>query len=256
MTKKGYKLFDLVLLTVIGIVIECILVFAGNQFKFMVQGFSISFALLFALIGMFRWHAFGVMPGIGAGLAGMFMQNSFIKDAYTLPSIVGYVLGVVSTALLVFYLKKISKTKIKENFLYLVLYSVLGYICYIAVYGIVWALLDKNIGIDSTVSILVTRNLLNLLMSSVVLIIANKQRDFLVDMDEYLIKLKSIPESARLRKEINEDDDQSLMSEVVGSKDINDIALLDGGTLSEEELIKLNKTFKEKEGDNYGTRKS
>ena len=93
-------------------------------------------------------------------------------------------------------------------------------------------------------------------MSSVVLIIANKQRDFLVDMDEYLIKLKSIPESARLRKEINEDDDQSLMSEVVGSKDINDIALLDGGTLSEEELIKLNKTFKEKEGDNYGTRKS
>ena len=100
------------------------------------------------------------------------------------------------------------------------------------------------------------RNLINMVMSAIVIFIANKQRYFLVDMNDYLIYMNTVPDSIRIRKEIHEDKSQSLLSEVVSSDEINDIALLDGGMMSEEELILLNKTFKDKEGDkNHGTTK-
>lgn len=256
MTKKSYKLFDLTLLTVIAIIIEGILVFTSNQVKFMVEGFSVSFVVLFSLIGMFRWNVLGVVPGIGAAIVGMIFQNSFVKDAYSPISMIGCIVGILSNLLLVLYLKKVTKTKIKENFILLIIYAVSGYCLFILFYSLTWGLFDRNLSLKNVFNLVLSRNLLNLFMSTIVLLIANKVKDFLVDMDEYLIRLKSVPESARIRKEINEDNGQSLISEVVSSKEINDIALLDGGTLSEEQLIELNKTFKEKEGDNYGTRKS
>lgn len=256
MTKKSYKLFDLTLLTVIAIIIEGILVFTSNQVKFMVEGFSISFVVLFSLIGMFRWNVLGVFPGIGAAIVGMIFQNSFVKNTYSPISMIGCIVGILSNLLLVLYLKKVTKTKIKENFILLIIYAVSGYCLFILFYSLTWGLFDRNLSLKNVFNLVLSRNLLNLFMSTIVLLIANKVKDFLVDMDEYLIRLKSVPESARIRKEINEDNGQSLISEVVSSKEINDIALLDGGTLSEEQLIELNKTFKEKEGDNYGTRKS
>lgn len=256
MSKQGYKFFDLAMLTVIAFIIEAILVYASNQVKFMAEGFSVSFAILFSLIGMFRWDLLGVVPGIVATIGGIVIQNSFNNGAYDFVSTLANIVGVLSTMVLVIYLKKFTKSKIKENILYLILYSIIGYALYISFTSLVWGVFSKDVSIIETFKIMVTRNLLNLLMSSIVLVIANKQKDFLVDMNEYLIKLHSVPESARIRKEINEKEGQSLTTDINSSKETNDISLLDGGMLSEEDLIKLNKHFKEKEGDKYGTRKS
>ena len=255
MTKRGYKFFDLTMLTIIGLIIEGVLTFASNQTRFIVQGFSVSFVVLFSLIGMFRWNYLGVVPGLGCIIAAVIMQNSFTPNAYDFPLIAGNVVGVLSTLVSMIYLKKLTKEKIKSNFLFLIIYAFIGYASYFIGCSLIWSIFGRINLVDAFV-LTVSRNLINILMSCIILIIANKVKDFLVDMDEYLVKLHSIPPSARLRKEINESKEQSLMSEVVGSKEINDIALLDGGTLSEEQLIKLNKNLKEKEGDNYGTRKS
>ena len=135
------------------------------------------------------------------------------------------------------------------------MYVVIAYAIYIVAYSIVWGLIDQYNIID-TFKKVAGRNLINMVMSAIVIFIANKQRYFLVDMNDYLIYMNTVPDSIRKRKEIHEDKSQSLLSEVVSSDEINDIALLDGGMMSEEELILLNKTFKDKEGDkNHGTTK-
>lgn len=254
-------IFDLTLLTIIFCIIEGVLTFLSNQMNFMLEGFSVSFIVLYALIGMFRWNLFGVIPGISAAIVAIVVQNSIGSTAagdfgYSSGRATGMIVGVVLTVVLLLYLKRLGKKRIKASIPLLCGYTILGYLIYIVSCFVGLLLIDKY-EFNVCVKLAISGNLLNMVMSSIVIVVASLQRDFLVDMNEYLIYMNTVPDSIRLRKEINEEKPESLMNEITDSKDINDIALLDGGTLSEEDLIKLNKTFKEKEGENYhGTRKS
>ena len=260
MSKKNYMIFDLTLLTIIFCVIEGVLTFLSNQVNFMLEGFSVSFIVLYSLIGMFRWNLFGIIPGVCSAVVAIVVQNSIGSSAgefsYSSGRAIGIVVGVALSCLLLFYLKHFSKKKIKESIPLLCGYVVLGYLIYIVSCFLCLLFIDKY-EVNVCVKLAISGNLLNMVMSGIVLVVASLQRDFLVDMNEYLIYMNTVPDSIRLRKEINEDKPEALMNEITDSDDINDIALLDGGTLKEEDLIKLNKTFKEKEGENYhGTRKS
>ena len=260
MSKKGYEIFDIVILTIIACIIEGVLTYTSNLDIFMAEGFTVSFMIVFALIGIFRWNLKGVIPGVGSCITAIVIQNYFSQTSvdlkgYSTGMIIGSICGMVSLLLMVLFFKFKDKKTIKSFVGYLFLYCGAAFILYILVYSVIWSIIDK-VNLIETLFNLIQWNILNYIMSTIVLIIANKQKDFLVDMNEYLIYLHTVPDSIRLRKEINEDDKSSLMNEVNDSDEINDIALLDGGTLSEEQLIELNKTFKEKEGENYGTRKS
>ena len=249
MSKRNYMIFDLVLLTIIGSVIEGVLTYASNQVIFLMEGFTVSFVVLFALIGMFRWNWFGVIPGIGTAATQIFIQNQCNGAYQANPSMAAGILsGICATVFTCFLFRVIPKEKMKEKIGFLFLYSGVAFILYSLVYVSVWVIFGK-VDFFFAFGKIIGWNLLNYVMASIVLLIANKQRYFLVDMNDYLLYLHNVPESARVREEIQEDKENSVMSEIADSDETNDIALLDGGTLSEEQLIELKKTFEEKEGE-------
>ncbi len=250
-------ILDIVMLTIIGCIIEGVLTFVSNQTTFMVEGFTVSFVVLFALIGMFRWNWLGVVPGLGAALTQILVQNS-VNGAYSQNQamLAGVLGGTLATIFTCFMFYKIPKETMKEKVGYLFLYSAVAFILYILVYVSVWVIFGK-VNLFFALGKVAGWRLLDYVMSCVVLLIANKQRYFLVDMNDYLHYLHNVPESARIREEIHEDKENSVMSEITDSDETNDIALLDGGTLSEEQLINLKRTFEEKEGEKKdGIRKS
>lgn len=257
MSKRTYMMLDIAILTIIACVIEGVLTFVSNQTTFMVEGFTVSFVVLFSLIGMFRWNWVGVIPGLGAAVTQILVQNNW-NGAYQKNMAMGVALifATLATVLTCFLFKKFKKERMKENVGLLFLYGGVAFILYILVYVSVWVIIGK-VDILFAIKKIVAWRLFDYVMSMVVLLIANKQRYFLVDMNDYLYYLHNVPESARIRKEIHEDKENSVMSEIADSDETNDIALLDGGTLSEEDLINLKKTFEGKEGEKKdGIRKS
>lgn len=259
MSKETYRVLDIMILSVIACISEGILTFISNQTNFLVEGFSVSFMLLFTLIALIRWNLIGVIPSVASAITGIVVQNSYsfeLFNGYSSGMIAGVIAGCLSTSLLVLLIKFIGKKQIKDKIHYLVLYSLSAYLLFILFYSIVWSIFDR-IDFFACLLKLISWNIVNFVMTSIVLYIASRQRGLLVDMTEYLIDINTRPESAVLREEIGEDNPSALIKEVSDSDEVNDIALLDGGMLSDEDLIRLNNTFKEKEGENYhGTRKS
>ena len=257
MSKRSYMILDIVVLTIIGCIIEGVLTFVSNQTTFLVEGFTVSFVVLFSLIGMFRWNWIGVIPGVGAAVTQILVQNNWNGAYEKNPGTsLALVLATIATVGTCFLFKKIKKTQMKENVGFLFLYGGIAFILYILVYVSVWVIIGK-VDILAALGKVVGWRLLDYVMSMIILLIANKQRYFLVDMNDYLYDLHNIPESARIRQEIHEDKENSVMSEIADSDETNDIALLDGGTLSEEDLINLKRTFEGKEGEKKdGIRKS
>ena len=258
MSKKTYMMFDITVFTIIACIIEGVITYMSNMPLFLAEGFTVSLVVLFSIICIFRWNWYGVIPGIFSTIVAIAVQNTTNSDlvaGYSNGMIVGSLFAILAVNLINLFFKWKSKKVIKESLPLLVMYVVIAYAIYIVAYSIVWGLIDQYNIID-TFKKVAGRNLINMVMSAIVIFIANKQRYFLVDMNDYLIYMNTVPDSIRIRKEIHEDKSQSLLSEVVSSDEINDIALLDGGMMSEEELILLNKTFKDKEGDkNHGTTK-
>lgn len=254
MSRKSYKYFDICVLTIIACIIEGVLTWASNNFKF--EGFTVSFALLFSLIAMIRWNYLGIIPALGATFINYVVQTAVVPNSYLTSEIIGMMVGALTSVLTCLMFKKIPKEKITGNIGYLALYCSCSYAIYIVVAGIVTGIISQKNPLGWT-QVYFSRNVINLFMTYVVMIVASKQRAFLVDMNKYLDYLHNTPSSARIREELHEDKEHSIMSEVNDSDEVNDIALLDGGMLSEEDLIELNKTFKEKEGEKSdGTRKS
>ena len=61
-----------------------------------------------------------------------------------------------------------------------------------------------------------------------------------MDMNDYLIRLHQAPESSAVREAKQ---NQLSLEEMAEADDVNDAALLDGGTLSEDDLHRMDEPF-------------
>ncbi len=264
MSKKAYMFFDLIVLSIIACVLEglvtwiCNLRFlvSNDAENYVVSLYYVSFIVVFALIGLIRWNLYGLLPGIASSIAHIIVQNN-VNNAYSNGHVIGTISGVCAIGILVLLFKKIPKDKIKQSKGLICLYCLFGNLINILTCAIVWSLIDHTNFLHTLNFGITGGGLSNFFISVVILLIASKSKGFLVDMNDYLIYLNSTPESARIREEMMEEKEHSITAEIQDSSEVNDIALLDGGMLTEEQLIELNNTFKEKEGERAdGTRKS
>ena len=84
-------------------------------------------------------------------------------------------------------------------------------------------------------------DLLNIVIGCVVFFVALKQKTLVYDMNTYLIEFKKENPTSVIRNEI--DDYHSLESIAEDNDEVSDIALLDGGMLTTEDLKKMNETY-------------
>lgn len=240
MNKTNYKIFDLFIFTLIASAVEGINVYAFNMFKINVNGYSfsqiysLSFSCLLGMIAIFRWNAAGLVVAPVSGAVSVAVRL-FLGQSVTVNLWLAYTLGYLGLAIcLLFFVKVKKEDMLKEKGL-MIMYYFSGYIvvellkslCQIGVADY-WKLLVNYIAFD----------LFNIVIGLLVFWVAIKQKSLVVDMNSYLDEIHTIKGKLGgqdiVSKNININ-----VEELAEADEINEAAILDGGTLSNEDLRRM-----------------
>ncbi len=239
MSKSTYKAIDLLILSGISGGIEALIYWAYNSFGHY-DGYIVSFIVVIGMIAMFRWNWAGiVVPIISGGVSVLMMR---LNQDLSLGTMLANTLGYLPMLICLLWFKFIDKKKMLSSYGTMYGYLLSGYL-----------LVDigrtcfASIGITSLSQIAdvlysyVVWDLLNIVIGCVVFFVALKQKTLVYDMNTYLIEFKKENPTSVIRNEI--DDYHSLESIAEDNDEVSDIALLDGGMLTTEDLKKMNETY-------------
>lgn len=231
MSKKTYEFLDLVVLTLIAVVAESVDVYAFHAFHS--QFFALSIALSMGAIAIYRWNAWGLVIPVTAGAASILVRF-LAGEECPLGLWLAYTVGYLGLAVCLLWFVKGNKKRAISSFWRQAGYFLSGAVavelvralCQIG-NGDFWAIALQYYALD----------LLNVLFDLLIFVIACHQRSLVVDMNEYLIDVASKPSSALIREE---KENPITLEEMSEAEDLNDAALLDGGTLDAEQLHQMN----------------
>lgn len=231
MSKTAYKILDLVTLTVITAVAESLDVWVFNAFQS--QFYALSIALAMGAIAIYRWNAWGLVIPVTAGASSVLVRFLLGQEC-SLGLWLAYTVGYLGMAVcLVWFIKKDKKTFLKSfghqagyYFSGVVAVELVRTLCQIT-NGAFWKIALTYYALD----------LLNVFFGLLIFVIACHQKNLVVDMKDYLAGVTSQPSSATAREE---KENVIKLEEMSESEDVNDAALLDGGTLSPEQLHEMN----------------
>jgi hypothetical protein len=237
MSKKAYEFLDLLALTFITVLAECVDVYAFTKFN--TQVYALSIACVMGMIAIYRWNAFGLVVPVAAGAAGI-ATRMLLQQNVTLGLWLAYTVGYLALSVCLLWFIKKDKWSLNKDPLFKYGYYFSGYMAV----ELLRAICQIGNGDFWTIALLYyALDLLNVLFGLLIWIIACKQETFVVDMNDYLVRLHAQPSSASVREEKQ---NQLSLEEMAEADDVNDAALLDGGTLSAEQLHQmdepLNKT--------------
>ncbi len=243
MSKQKFRFIDLMILTVIATAIEVVSVVAFNAVNVQVgtyrlgQALSLSLACLIGMIAVFRWNGYGlcvgVIAGVGSLLARMFCSQQLSIQMW-LSSSLSY-LGLVSCLL---FIHKRDKKKMAKDKGMMVLYFFIGFFSY-ELLRILLLIGSENY--FALIGNVLSFEIVNLLLSFVIYLIALRQDGLVVDMNLYLLEMQDIRNRVKRREDI-------CVEELCEQGQINEAALLDGGTLSTEDLKELEDNRRRIEG--------
>jgi hypothetical protein len=232
MSKHSYEVLDLIVFSVIAMAIEALNVFAFNKME---ATLSLSFAAVMGMIAIFRWNGYGLVVAVLAGAAGLFTRNAL--NLTVTPNLwMAYTIGYLGLAVCLLFFIKRNKEDLRNKIPLMIVYFISGYLAVEVMRTIC------QIGNGDFLNIVknyFTWDLLNILVGLAVFLIALHQPNLVVDMNTYLINLHSIPEASQVRAA---QADVFKLEELAEKDDINDAALLDGGTLSDNDLKQMEET--------------
>lgn len=230
MSKEKYRFLDLFIFTTLSVLIEVVNIIAFNLFK--TQYYTLSFAVAFGVIAIYRWNALGLIVPFITGLAGVFVRGMFGQDT-TINLWLAQSFGYLALSICLLFFKNKNKREINKNTGYMIGYYLAGYLAV----EIARALFQiGNMEFYKAAILYFSLDLLNIVFNGVAFIIALKQKNFVVDMNCYLEDINQKSSEALIRKET---EDYLSLEELADKDEISDIALLDGGMLDEDDLKKL-----------------
>lgn len=242
MSKQKFQMFDLLFLSALAAVIEIASAFVMAKVNGKIGAYplsqmvNLSFSCLLGVIAIFRWNILGLMVPIIGGASSLIVrilmkQNLSIQ--FSLFLVLGYV-GLLSCLL---FLHKRDKRKMSKDKGMMILYYFVGYLSVEVVRALCL------IGSENYFLLLLNLmpfDLINAVISFLVYLVALKQDGFVVDMNDYLHDLNDI-ERRKSKEPI-------CLDELCEGNEINEAALLDGGTLSTEDLRKMEDDRRKFEG--------
>jgi hypothetical protein len=184
---------DLIVLSVMALVVDILGYFAS---KSALVFFYVSLSIPIMMIAYIRWGFKGMIINLVAILVYTIMYQNF-----DLVPMLLYAASVISVAVSMIWFKIFNKNQIKDEFLLLTLYYFTGYFTLFIIQAVSQFIISNEIQWIT----LTARHSINFLLGWVILFIASKQQDFMVDMKAYL--LKSIKDR---KKEGKISDDESL----------------------------------------------
>jgi hypothetical protein len=193
LTIRKFMTIDLIVLSVMALVVDIIGYYAS---KSALVFFYVSLSIPIMMIAYVRWGIKGISINVLAILVYTVMYQNF-----DLVPMLLYAVSVLSVAMSMIWFKIVKKNHIKDEFLLLTLYYLTGYLALFIIQAVSQLIISNEIQWIT----LTARHSINFLLGWVILFIASKQQDFMVDMNAYL--LKSIQDR---KKEGKFSDDESL----------------------------------------------
>jgi hypothetical protein len=235
--KKSYEAFDLFIFTLIACVVEGLNVFVFNMMTIKIgefyfnQIYTLSFAALLGMIAIFRWSAHGLIVAPLAGLTSVLVRF-FLHQEVSVNLWLAFSVGYFALAVCLLFFHKRDKTELRKDKGMMIFYYFAGYLslevvralCQIGVANY-WVLLLDYVAFD----------LINIVFSFLVFLIALKQDSLIVDMNLYLEHLHDITEKLGGQDVVSRNININV-EELAEADEINEAAILDGGTLSREDL--------------------
>ena len=195
------------------------------------QIYTLSFAALLGMIAIFRWNAHGLIVAPLAGLTSVLVRFSLHQEV-SVNLWLAFSVGYFALAVCLLFFHKRDKTELRKDKGMMIFYYFAGYLslevvralCQIGVANY-WVLLLDYVAFD----------LINIVFSFLVFLIALKQDSLIVDMNLYLEHLHDITEKLGGQDVVSRNININV-EELAEADEINEAAILDGGTLSREDL--------------------
>lgn len=238
--RKSYEAFDLFIFTIIATGVEALNVFVFNTMTIKVgeysfnQIYTLSFACLLGMIAIFRWNFHGLIVAPIAGLGSLLVRLALGQEV-TINLWLSYTIGYLGLADCLLFFRKRDKGEMRKEIGLMFLYYFTGYLSVEVVRSLCqigqanyWILLLNYLAFD----------LLNILVSALVFFIALKQNSLVVDMDTYLKELNDLKSKIGLEESVSKNVN-ICVEELAEADEINEAAILDGGTLSSDDLKRM-----------------
>ncbi|MDD6240008.1 MAG: hypothetical protein PUA93_00280 [Eubacteriales bacterium] len=229
MSKQTYRIVDLALFTLIAAIVEAVNTYAFVHFK--VTIYSISLSLCLGLIALFRWNAYGLIVAPIAGIVSVVVRTTLNGQSATTGLWLAMSIGNLGIGTSLLYFLHGKKDEVRNSPWKMALYYVTGFLSAEVLRSI--CQLGSGVNFGTVMLTYFAYDLLNLAFGGLVFFIACRQQNLVVDMNEYLRKLHA-PTMQELKEESN-----YTVEELAEADEVNDAALLDGGTLSDKDLAKM-----------------
>lgn len=243
MNKNSYRLFDLFIFTAIASAIEGVNVLLFNMMKFHIGSyefsavFTLSFACVLGMIAIFRWNMYGLIVAPVAGIVSMLVRLALGQEV-TMNLWLSYSLGYLGLAVCLLFVYKRDKKKLREDKGQMLIYYFVGYLVVELIKSLCqigsanyWVLLLNYVSFD----------LINIVVGAAIFYLALKQDGLVVDMEQYLVDLKEFQSRMGGQQFVSKNININV-EEMCEADEINEAAILDGGTLSREDLKKMEET--------------
>lgn len=176
MTIKKFRTIDLIVLTVIALVVDVIGYFASQGALIF---FYVTLSTPIMMIAYIRWNYRGLIINVVAIMAYTILYGNF-----EVISLIGYALSVMSIGLVIFWFKIVNPSRIKDEVLILTLYYLSGYLLLFGFQILTQYIINGQIQWIN----MITRHSINFALGWVIMMIASRQQDFMVDMKTYLLR--------------------------------------------------------------------
>ncbi len=176
MTIKKFMTYDLIVLTLMAIVVDIIGYFASQSDLVFLY---VSLSIPVILIAYIRWG----YKALVINLMIIVLHLILYRGIQVLPMII-YLVSLASISLSMIWFKITKKDGIKDEVLLITMYYLTAYL----ILFLLQALAQFVEGGEIQWITLLIRHSVNIILGWVILVIASKQQDLMVDMNTYLLK--------------------------------------------------------------------
>ncbi|MBQ6217516.1 MAG: hypothetical protein IJK53_09070 [Erysipelotrichaceae bacterium] len=181
MSFKQYRSIDLILFVIMYGVCEYLAIKAATVW--FDEPYCISIMLPMLAIVMMRWDKFSIIHAVVYALLFVYFQSGSLTQYFI------YLTGNLGFMLLLLYMKKVTKEKIRATFFGSVSYLLIGFLLMEVFRGLASMLLaGKDAGVIFT---FIMTDMLSLVFAILVIIIVRRIDGLFIDQKQYLLELNS-----------------------------------------------------------------
>ncbi len=242
MTLKRYRTIDIIIFGIIAIVFELVNYLASTSFKDFKLVFM-SYTIVLTIIAMYRWGLRGIVVSALGALSSCLIAKATWNQY--LAYIFGNVLGVFVGYIIFQY--KIGRNKLKEKKILLIAYLLVDFSLVILFRSLIISIGSENGFLNEFITSLkglIIQESMSILISSVILLIASiKKSQLMVEMIGYIKDVQDDKKLGGLR-ELKRSEFYNQDKPFTEPSEFDESNILEGGTLSQEDLDELDEMMK------------